>query len=87
MTVLCTEEVIKVSIENQVLDATTALLAFEKIMKNDQSETEFVKIPLNTALNSSCFGSYQIYVKTLTGKTITLDVNSSDCIEDIKEKI
>ena len=29
----------------------------------------------------------QIFVKTLTGKTITLDVDSSDTIESIKQKI
>ena len=29
----------------------------------------------------------QIYVKTLTGKTITLDVESSDSIETVKNKI
>ncbi len=29
----------------------------------------------------------QIFVKTLTGKTITLEVNSSDAIESIKQKI
>jgi ubiquitin len=29
----------------------------------------------------------QIFVKTLTGKTITLDVDSSDTIENIKQKI
>ena len=29
----------------------------------------------------------QIFVKTLTGKNITLDVNSTDHIEDIKAKI
>lgn len=29
----------------------------------------------------------QIYVKTLTGKTITLDVQASDSIEIIKAKI
>ena len=29
----------------------------------------------------------QIFVKTLTGKTITLDVDSSDSIENIKQKI
>src|ERR1700676_1541706 len=29
----------------------------------------------------------QIFVKTLTGKTITLDVESSDTIEGVKQKI
>ena len=29
----------------------------------------------------------QIFVKTLTGKTITLEVESSDSIESIKKKI
>ena len=32
-------------------------------------------------------GGMQIFVKTLTGKTITLDVESSDIIEGLKEKI
>ena len=31
--------------------------------------------------------SYQIYIKTLTGKSIVLEVSPSDKIEDIKEKI
>ncbi len=31
--------------------------------------------------------SMQIFVKTLTGKTITLDVESSDSIENIKQKV
>ena len=29
----------------------------------------------------------QIFVKTLTGKTITLDVGPSDTIENVKQKI
>ena len=29
----------------------------------------------------------QIFVKTLTGKTITLDTDSSDTIENVKQKI
>ena len=29
----------------------------------------------------------QIFVKTLTGKTITLDVESSDTIQNVKAKI
>ena len=31
--------------------------------------------------------SMQIFVKTLTGKTITLDVESADTIENVKAKI
>ena len=31
--------------------------------------------------------SMQIFVKTLTGKTLTLDVNASDTIDTIKQKI
>jgi ubiquitin len=29
----------------------------------------------------------QIFIKTLTGKTVTLDVDAADKIEDIKQKI
>ena len=32
-------------------------------------------------------GSMQIFVKTLTGKTITVDVEPSDSIENVKQKI
>ena len=32
-------------------------------------------------------GGYQIFVKTLTGKTITLEVEASDTIENVKAKI
>lgn len=30
---------------------------------------------------------YQIFCKTLTGKTITLEVESSDIVESVKQKI
>ena len=29
----------------------------------------------------------QIFIKTLTGKTITIDVEASDTVESVKEKI
>ncbi len=32
-------------------------------------------------------GGMQIFVKTLTGKTITLEVESSDTIDNVKSKI
>ena len=31
--------------------------------------------------------SYQIFVKTLSGKTITLDVDAADTVESLKAKI
>ena len=31
--------------------------------------------------------SMQLFIKTLTGKTITLDVDSADSIADLKQKI
>ena len=34
-----------------------------------------------------CGGCMQIFVKTLTGKTLTLDVDSSDSIDNVKAKI
>ena|SRR5688572_31546976 len=37
--------------------------------------------------NKKKMSGMQIFVKTLTGKTITLDVESSDTIETIKTKI
>lgn len=36
---------------------------------------------------SPCPCEKQIFVKTLTGKTITLDVEPSDTIEGVKQKI
>jgi large subunit ribosomal protein L40e len=35
----------------------------------------------------SNMSNMQIFIKTLTGKTITLDVESSDTIENLKQKI
>ena len=35
----------------------------------------------------ACRAKMQIFVKTLTGKTITLEVESSDTIENVKQKI
>jgi len=35
----------------------------------------------------SCSGGMQIFIKTLTGKTITLDADSSDTIETVKAKV
>lgn len=46
---------------------------------------------MNLLLKIKYFNNYfitmQIFVKTLTGKTITLDVEASDSIETVKGKI
>lgn len=36
---------------------------------------------------SAPVGAMQIFVETLTGKTITLDVEPSDTIDNVKQKI
>jgi ubiquitin len=42
---------------------------------------------LNTLLPQDSLHAMQIFVKTLTGKTITLEVESSDTIDNVKSKI
>lgn len=39
------------------------------------------------SLETVCVSRMQIFVKTLTGKTITLEVESSDTIDNVKAKI
>ena len=43
--------------------------------------------PYDILFQSPFSHAMQIFVKTLTGKTITLDVESSDTIEGVKAKI
>jgi ubiquitin C len=43
--------------------------------------------PSNTSIALQLRGGMQIFVKTLTGKTITLKVESSDTIDNVKAKI
>ena len=42
---------------------------------------------LSPLLEGACGEKMQIFVKTLTGKTITLEVEASDTIENVKAKI
>jgi len=43
--------------------------------------------PLQATLSTLKVAVMQIFVKTLTGKTITLEVESSDTIDNVKTKI
>ena len=54
------------------------------MVDNLTGEMTLVKIPLSLRQPG---GSMQIYVKTLTGKTITLDVETDEEIENVKMKI
>ena len=42
---------------------------------------------LITQLKFELYSTFQIFVKTLTGKTITLEVEPSDSIDNVKQKI
>jgi hypothetical protein len=79
------DAVVKASLRFEVLCPETALIAYEKIANLDGVEPELVKIPLNLAINKTNSSEImKIYVKTLTGLKITLDVYSSDTIEIVK---
>lgn len=75
------------SIKYGVLDPSTALFVYAKVCTPSGEESEFVRIPLPASLLRA--GNYggQYFVKTLTGKTITLDLSAYDTIADIKSKI
>ena len=46
-----------------------------------------LSVILGFALTPEADASMQIFVKTVTGKTITLDVEGSDSVENVKQKI
>ena len=47
----------------------------------------FIALVMLFALSTNAFATMQIFVKTLTGKTITLEVEASDTIDSVKAKI
>ena len=72
------------SVANQVLHQSTALIAHKRIVKENTGEMQLVKI----AMNSVAAGSMELYVKTLTGKKITLNADPlKTTIEDMKVMI
>ena len=56
-------------------------------MQGETGQVEYVKIPLPSVLKRAYLGGMEIYVKTLTGKKITLYVSCNELIEDVKAKI
>ena len=63
------DKLIDLSVSNQVLHASTALIAKKRITDVDTGETQFINIALAAAARG---GSMIIIVKTLTGKTVEL---------------
>ena len=50
-------------------------------------ETQTRPVRISFVARSQTKNTMQIFIKTLTGKTITLDVEPSDSIENVKQKI
>ena len=69
------EKRIKKSLKYGILDSTTALIVFEKIQEPSGNESELVRIPLPKLKTFTGSGSMELYVKTLTGKTITIHMD------------
>ena len=69
--------------QNFILNNQTAFLA--KFEKNPSADPYAPKIDLPAPTVSSASG--QLFIKTLTGKTVTLEVETSMTIDEIKEKI
>lgn len=67
-------------------------ISFTSSIKSDKniflkSMTKLSLILMMFMVSPATFASMQIFVKTLKGKTITLDVDSSDSIENVKQKV
>ena len=56
-------------------------------MKIWLTQLEHFTVNRTSRASDICFRGMQIFVKTLTGKTITLEVESSDTIDMVKSKI
>jgi hypothetical protein len=64
------------------LDSSTSLFVAEKIVDQVSHEVKLRKVPLIVSA-----GSFLIFVKTLTGKQINLNVSGENTIEELKGMI
>ena len=60
---------------------------FRLMLKLDEMEDTLSELQGSLFVDVSSGGGMQIFVKTLTGKTITLDVEASDTIANVKEAL
>mmetsp|Transcript_18984 Transcript_18984/g.21824 ORF Transcript_18984/g.21824 Transcript_18984/m.21824 type:complete len:213 (+) Transcript_18984:760-1398(+) len=72
--------VTKLSVKYQIPSNYTSFIAVKKLIKNGKVELQKVESQLRTKV-------IEFFVKTLTGKTLTLGMMSSDSIEDVKRTI
>jgi len=68
------------------LDISLKLVANELELMSNQSNTQTKKMQAKTSSYGGG-GGMQLFVKTLTGKTVTLDVSPSDRVANVKQKI
>jgi len=71
------------SIKYQILDASTSLFVAERVVDKVSHAVELRKVPLVMRKGES----FQITIKTLTGKSIILDVSGDMTVEDLKALI
>ena len=69
------------------LTTTSRRRALSTLVNNDFLACQCTRPYIFRRLVLRLRGGMQIFVKTLTGKTITLEVESSDTIDNVKAKI
>ncbi|KAJ7799732.1 ubiquitin-60S ribosomal protein L40-like protein [Mycena olivaceomarginata] len=74
------------AVEAKILDLERSLPGLRAEKSLVQERLNSFKYPVLT-LSNEITSEMQIFVKTLTGKTITLEVESSDTIDNVKAKI
>ena len=73
-------------IQHSILTMYHALFIAEKITEKKGNQSKLAKIPINLAMGGNRKDG-QIFVKTLTGKTITINAGPDSTIEDVKASI
>ena len=71
--------------QTDVVDRTAIALIGRHLLLSPSVESAFPSLSVETVFVLTI--KMQIFVKTLTGKTITLEVEPSDTIENVKAKI